>query len=69
MQRTPMKAFIGMLAAALGAAALLVVCGACDGEAGASEVSRLSAESVGDDECMLCPLLFDLDADADGDGD
>ena len=69
MQRTPMKAFIGMLAAALGAAALLVVCGACDGDAGASDVSRLSAESAGDDECILCLLLFDLDADGDGDDD
>ncbi len=66
MHRTPMKAFLGMLAAALGAAALLVVCGACDGDVGAPEGSQLSAETAVDDDCWVC-LLFDLDLQVDDD--
>ncbi len=66
MQRTPMKAFVGMLAAALGAAALLVVCGACNGESGAFAGSQLSAESAVGDDCAFC-LLFDLDPQVDDD--
>ncbi len=64
MQRAPMNAFLGMLAAALGAAALLVVCCACDGDVGASEVSQLSAEAAVEDDCLVC-LLFDLDLQVD----
>jgi hypothetical protein len=61
-----MKAFLGMLAAALGAAALLVLCGACDGDAGATDVSRLSAETAVEDDCAVC-MLFDLDLQVDDD--
>ena len=66
MQRTAMKAFVGMLAAALGAAALLVVCDACDNDAGRAEVSHLSAETAVEDDCIVC-LLFDLDLRFDDD--
>jgi len=66
MQRTAMKAFIGMLAAALGAAALLFVCDACDGDAGRAEVSHLAAETAVDDNCVVC-LFFDLDLQVDDD--
>lgn len=59
-----MKAFLVMLAAALGAAALLVVCGAVDGDLGAAEMSQLSAEAAVDDDCLVC-LLFDLDPQVD----
>ena len=61
-----MKTFIGMLIAALGAAALLVACGACGGDTGASEALQLSAEAAVEDDCVVC-LLFDLDAEGDDD--
>ena len=66
MQRTPMKAFLGLLAAALGAAALLVVCGTCSGDPAFSELTQLSAETGVEDDCAVC-LLLDLDLQVDDD--
>ena len=66
MQCTAMKAFVGMLAAALGAAVLLVVCDAFDGGAGGSEASHLSAGTEVEDDCVVC-LFFDLDLQVDDD--
>lgn len=68
MQRTPMKAFLALLAAALGAAALLVVCGACSGDPAFSELTPRSEETGVEDDCAVC-LLFDLDFDLQTDDD
>ena len=62
MKLTPMKAVLCLLATALGAAALLVACGAGDG----SDSRRLSAGVEGEDDCTVC-LLFDLDSQLDDD--
>jgi hypothetical protein len=72
MQRTPMKAFLVQLAAALGAAALLVVCGACEGDPALSELTQPSEVAVDEnededeDDCAF-RLLLDLDLQEDDD--
>jgi hypothetical protein len=65
MKLTPMKAFLGLLATAVGAAALLVACGTCDGAPVATESSRLSAADI-EGDCTFC-IRFDLDATLDDD--
>ena len=70
MQRTSMKAFLALLAAALGAAALLVVCGACEGDPALSELTQPSEvavdENEDEDDCAF-RLLPDLDLQEDDD--
>jgi hypothetical protein len=76
MQRMPMKAFLLQLAAALGAAALLVVCGACEGDPALSELRQPSEVAVDvnededededEDDCAF-RLLLDLDLQEDDD--